>query len=179
MNVSEFAHAQLIALYGRTEGKVCEKCASLASPRRKGGNKRCALSSAPNWRDSWEACGRYMEVQPVSRKLMAVAMRMYQEARDNQDPPKETAARMTRMLQRGLAMRLTIQRGEYHMLLWREGAMPAEMEESIIREQFGVPRDARRDVSPTTFHVRYIWPVPQGDSVEMAAEARTAEIDFR
>jgi hypothetical protein len=115
----------------------------------------------------------------MSRKLIAVAMKMYQEARDNRDPSKEQAASMTRTLQRGLAMRLTIQRGEYHMLLWREGVMPAEMEESIIKDQFSVPRDARRDVSPTTFHVRYIWPVPRSDGVEMAAEAITNEIAFR
>lgn len=86
---------------------------------------------------------------------------------------------MTKTLQRGLAMRLTIQRSEYHMLLWRDGAMPSEMEESIIKDQFSVPSDAKRDVSPTTFHVRYIWAVPRSDGVGMAAEARTAEIDFR
>jgi hypothetical protein len=69
MDRAQLAHNQLITPYGKRAGRVCEKCASLVSPRRKGDNRRCTLSDATNWRDSWEACGRYREGSAHVKKI--------------------------------------------------------------------------------------------------------------
>lgn len=66
MRMAEKAHRQLIALYGTTDGKICQRCVFLLRFRAGHSWLKCAKTSitrsqASDWRAFWQACGLYEE----------------------------------------------------------------------------------------------------------------------
>ena len=63
MRPAEVQHKQLIAIYGKTEGK-CKNCIHLIRKRYDKVYLKCELSKQSNsegtdWRAGWQACGKF------------------------------------------------------------------------------------------------------------------------
>jgi hypothetical protein len=163
MDRAQQAHNQLITLYGKKPGRVCEKCANLVRSGN-GERPRCALSSihiTDAWRSIWQACGQFLQETDMP-KMSDLATAMFDLAHRTPDPTREQAKEMRQTLARGLRLQLTLHANaqRYHLVIWRDDVMPSPAEETVIRRAFRIPLDAKRETPPGKTMVVLSWPSP-------------------